>query len=345
MKNFFFSVLTICAVTFFFACQKESSTASTELIDQIATAQKLEVAVSEVPASINEFVEENYSSIVISRAYTARGLGWEIELSNADFLYFDRANGCLGDEGELRRGDRGGERHGNRCMRGDSVGVADLAVAITDYVTANYAGETITAATVKPNGYTGVLLSNEVVLLFDADGVFIKECDTDGGPGGHGGGHGGGGHHGGGHDGGGGHHGGHGPCLAGDSIGIETLPAVVTDYVTATYPDETISSASQKPNGAYAVGLSSGTVLLFNAEGEFRAICGGGGGIGNWHGGTEVAVEDLPAAVTDYVTANYPDATIVKAKQRNDGNYFLRLDNGVKLVFDVDGNILFDSGN
>ena len=100
---------------------------------------------------------------------------------------------------------------GNRCLRGDTVSVADLPAAIATYVEPTYPGATITTAVQKPNGAFGVEVSTGEVLLVDAEGVFVRICDGQPG-GGHGGGPGGGhgGHGGGGHGGGpGGGHGGH----------------------------------------------------------------------------------------------------------------------------------------
>ncbi len=79
---------------------------------------------------------------------------------------------------------------------------------------------------------------------------------------------------------------------------------------------------------------------------------GNHGGMGNhsgsnepcW-GGTSLSVDDLPAAITTYINTNHPDATVEHVMQTFNGNYFLRLSDCGRLVFDGDGNILFDSGD
>lgn len=61
-------------------------------------------------------------------------------------------------------------------------------------------------------------------------------------------------------------------------------------------------------------------------------------------GGTSLSIDDLPIAITTYINDNHADATIEHAMQAYNHNYFLRLSDCTRLVFDEDGNILFDSG-
>lgn len=62
-------------------------------------------------------------------------------------------------------------------------------------------------------------------------------------------------------------------------------------------------------------------------------------------GGTSLSIDELPAAITTYINANHTDATIEHVMQTFNHNYFLRLSDCARLVFDEDGNILFDSGD
>lgn len=57
-----------------------------------------------------------------------------------------------------------------------------------------------------------------------------------------------------------------------------------------------------------------------------------------------VKVEDLPAAITDYVAQNYPNATIRRAWRDNDG-YEIRLSNGREINFDLDGGLISDEAD
>jgi putative PepSY-like beta-lactamase-inhibitor len=62
-------------------------------------------------------------------------------------------------------------------------------------------------------------------------------------------------------------------------------------------------------------------------------------------GGTSISIDDLPTAITTYINANHTDAIIEHVMQSFNDNYFLRLSDCARLVFDEDGNILFDSGD
>ncbi len=85
--------------------------------------------------------------------------------------------------------------------------------------------------------------------------------------------------------------------------------------------------------------MDDGTRLIFDADGNF--VSEGGKGDGNHGGGkgTEIDPSELPATVTDYITANYPEATIERARQGENG-FGVKLDSGVILIFDAEGNFV-----
>ena len=62
-------------------------------------------------------------------------------------------------------------------------------------------------------------------------------------------------------------------------------------------------------------------------------------------GGTGILAADLPQFASDYLDIHYPGATVLHAVQTYNGKYFLRLSDCIRLVFDEEGNIIFDSGN
>ena len=144
---------------------------------------------------------------------------------------------------------------------------------------------------------------------------------------------------------------GHGPCgmgHRGTRVELTDLPTSITDYITANYPDaETKRAKTNDNNGNYYVLIITDdgrVVLKFDADGNFieevSCIHHGCGGI------TQIDIADLPTTITDYITANYPNADIQKAGQKtNSGNYgvVLNIDgNRVIVVFDEDGNFLFE---
>ncbi len=144
---------------------------------------------------------------------------------------------------------------------------------------------------------------------------------------------------------------GHGPCgmgHRGTRVDLADLPTSITDYIAANYPDaETKRAKTNDHNGNYFVLIKTDdgrVVLKFDADGNFieevSCIHHGCGGI------TQIDIADLPTTITDYITANYPDADIQKAGQKtNSGNYGVVLNvdgNRVIVVFDEDGNFLFE---
>jgi hypothetical protein len=333
-----------------FACQKETKTTATDLINAIASSDsKQAVSMSELPSEVQDYVALSFTPVDIEAAWHVRSKGYEVELEDGQDLYFRENGECMGTS-------RGGGGGVFRCMRGDTVDVSELPQATADYIMANYPTLTIQTVVYKEHGdRTGyaVELSDGTILLFNGEGEFHHICgdfpgggDGDGGHGGHGGGHDGGGHHGNQ----GGDHGPHGPqggCFAGDSIDVATLPTAITDYVTANFGGETITAAVVKPSGKFGVELSNDTVLLFAADGAFIKVCDGqpDGGPHHHHCDTAVTIDDLPQAAQDYIAANYAGETVVRGCQKNNGNYIVKLSNGVKILFDADGNMLFDSGN
>ncbi len=122
----------------------------------------------------------------------------------------------------------------------------------------------------------------------------------------------------------------------GETIALEDLPTAITDYIAANYPDATAERARLGERG-YLVGLDTGVSLLFDTEGNFEGerTCGGGDG----ERGRSIAIEDLPTTITDYVATNHPDTTIERAKYYPDG-YKVKLEDGTKLAFDTEGNLL-----
>lgn len=76
----------------------------------------------------------------------------------------------------------------------------------------------------------------------------------------------------------------------------------------------------------------------------------GGGGPGHHDGpgfqnGTEITFAELPQAAQDYINTTYAGVTVEKVIEKNNGNFLVLLDGHIRVLFDADGNMLFDSGN
>lgn len=128
---------------------------------------------------------------------------------------------------------------------------------------------------------------------------------------------------------------------AGDGVkvSISSLPASITNYITANYPSATITKA-EKYVTKYEITLSNLVKLEFKLDGTFIEVSGGGGGADD---GNHVDPATLPAAIGAYITKNYPGTTITKA-EKSATEYEVRLSNGVKLEFNLDGTFKEVSG-
>ncbi len=205
------------------------------------------------------------------------------------------------------------------------VSTADLPTNITEFTDNNYFETYIDRAAQAEGLGFQLTMGNEELAFFDDNGRYLDELPNGaagpcnkrprrGGPGG-------------------------GMC--GDTLALADVPQAILDYVATNYPDNEIKRAKLKGD-QYVIGLTGHILLIFDAEGNFmeeRNPIHHGGPCG----GTPVAYEDLPATITDYVTANFGDLAFHKAKQKNDGRYVVMLLDGeekVILIFDEDGNFL-----
>lgn len=141
----------------------------------------------------------------------------------------------------------------------------------------------------------------------------------------------------------------HGPCHNPNfgrwqPVRVINLPACITDYVAANYPDATIHRAKSRA-GHFVIGISGPLLLRFDNNcdfvEEFTPVrpCGGQC--------NEVAEEALPSAVSSYISANYPNAEFVKACERGGRTVVFMLNGeGGRLIlgFGPEGNLLFVRG-
>lgn len=178
-----------------------------------------------------------------------------------------------------------------------TINPSALPQVIQDYITENYASETIISAEEDTEGYE-LVLSNGLQLEFDLSGVFIQVSGEN--------------------------------EVNGEDINPSALPMSIQEYITANYPMETITEAEIYTD-KYEVNLSNGIQLEFDLAGNFVESSGGNG---DNNGGTEINPTALPQAIKDYVASNYAMETIVKAEEYSD-KFEIELSNGLKLEFDL----------
>ncbi len=246
MKKLIFGLLIASTMGLFFACNEGNDLLQDEeLIMQIMNAtDKQAVSQTEMTEEMQSYMEREYAFYLTEEAFHVPGKGYELQLETGINVYFNEGNRCLGDR-----------PHPNprfRCLRGDSVGVADLPQEVVDFITDNVPGETIEVAVLKPFGLYAVGLSNGAVLMFDENGEFLTRCGRWNGPG----------------------HPGR-RCMRGQEVATSDLPQGIIDYVDANHTGETIDLATTKPNGIFAIKVSDGSILLFDADGLFLRECRG----------------------------------------------------------------------
>ncbi len=255
---------------------------------------------ADLPQAILDYIATNYPDLTIVEAEIYPNQ-YEVTLSSGVELEFDLSGNFLEVSGQ------GGDDNGDD----NEIETGSLPAAVTDYIAANYPGETIVKAEFDGIEYE-VTLSNGLKLEFDDMGNFKEISGNDGDDSGE-----------------------------EDEIEISNLPMPVTDYISANYPGETIVKA-EFDGVEYEVTLSNGLKLEFDSMGSFKEISGSEGEGENED--DHISVGDLPMSVTDYVAANYPGETIIKAEF--DGvEYEVTLSGGLKLEFDADGNFREISGN
>lgn len=132
---------------------------------------------------------------------------------------------------------------------------------------------------------------------------------------------------------------------AGDGVKVpaSSLPATITTYITNNYPETSITKA-EKYATKFEVTLSNLVKLEFKLDGTFIEVSGGGGNSGGGaDDGVHVDPATLPAAIKTYISTNYPGTTITKA-EKSATEYEVKLSNGVKLEFNLDGSFREISG-
>ena len=227
MKKTFLYLLSFLFISLAItACNKDSAELTDDLlIKELASAQNLEeVTVNDLPEAAQTFLEENQFDTYVEQALKMKEKGYRCEMGSGDVLYFNESgrNLIFGEDFEFR-GPHGhfgphGPCHHPRRGFGHPLPIEDLSTTITDYIAANYPDSEIKRARINQNDEIFVLLRPFVVLKFDAEGNFIEEVPP--------------------------FHNCHRPC---HRLGMEELPAAISDYITTNFPDAEFKAACERP--------------------------------------------------------------------------------------------------
>lgn len=121
---------------------------------------------------------------------------------------------------------------------------------------------------------------------------------------------------------------------------IADLPAAITDYVAANYPDNAVVRAAFK-DGRFVILVDVPVVLAFNEAGVFLAE------INPLEHCTRpcraMTAADLPAVITDYIRATYPDGTIRLVCGTERYTRVMLTQNGRRIIlgFDAAGTLVY----
>ena len=309
MKNLIIAISGVGLALFFFTCKKENVLPTQKeelLIEQITASPNVDAqGLADLPAAIFNYVKQNHAPFDIETAFHAPKIGYEIFLENGLCLYFDQNGSHLNHDG--MHGDEGNHHGGMGPGFNHCLAGDTLDVADLPQTILDYIAANYSGKTVVT-----VVVKPSGKLGVELSGGTVLMFNPNGtfihvcqSQGT--GGHG----HGHGNNGGPGWH-----CDPGGTMG-----------------------------GCHGGQMGHG-------HGNHGGMGGHHGGMGTYPGSNEpcwggngIPVDNLPATITSYVSANHPNATVVYAMQTFGDNCFLRLSDCARLVFDENGNILFDSGD
>jgi hypothetical protein len=264
---------------FFTACQKQDSfnslpsTTSAIVVQASGTSQdsvylvggchrgekRDSIAQSALPSPVNTYLTTNYSGYTFNRAFVTKDAGGNTSGYIVVVFYNDKPVGLRFDASgnfvsvleQREKGDLDGPgfHHGGRFehrdgMHRDSVALAALPASVLTYMSSNYATDTLAAAFKDRAGNYVILSKNNgaFATVFDANGTFIRRAQLNTRQ---------------------------GSC---QSIDPAALPASVTSYLSATYPNYVFEKAFSNRSGGYVVVIDANNTkyaVEFDASGNF----------------------------------------------------------------------------
>ena len=309
------ALLIIAALGFALSCEEnvvepvDGASGTSILGDSTMTNDWQEVAVSDLPQSILDFIAEEYDGKTAREAWLTDEGEYVVVMGRQLYLIFDNDGNFVEEYNEREhRGDR------------DPIDVSELPQSVLDYLAANYPDAEIKKAFTNEDGEYIVKLDNRMVVIFDANGNFVDEFEKKRR-----------------------RHRGH--FLEDWSrIDASELPQAIIEYIATNHADAEILIAGINEEGEYGVVLSTGFLLLFDADGNLIEemtiddLDWDNHREDKWK---EVSLDSLPQPIKDYVAANYTDDTIEEAwYEEEEEVYVIELSSDIYLVFDKDGNFI-----
>jgi len=131
------------------------------------------------------------------------------------------------------------------------------------------------------------------------------------------------------------------------SIEVADLPTAINAHIDDTYFESFVETAFRVTNLGYEINMDDGNSLYFDKDSK-PLRHKKGAKFGHRPCGDKphhdkdselLDLADLPETIATYISENYPDAEIKRAKLRHD-QYWVGLTGHIILVFDEDGNFV-----
>ena len=231
MKKLKLLSLAFAATLTFSSCSSDDDSDMGTEVDLNLTAQLSDdyINPAALPQAILNYISTNYPDNTIREAEKEDNNNYEVELNNGVELIFDQQGNFLGidDDDDDDFGD-------------ENIAPADLPANIRNFIATHFPGTTIEEAERENNGNYEIELSNDVELIFDADGKFLGLADDE-----------------------------DNDDKDDDDIDVSDLPQAILDYIATNYPDNTIIEAEREDDNTYEVTLNNGVELEFDSDGKF----------------------------------------------------------------------------
>jgi hypothetical protein len=303
-----------------FSCTNNEPGSSSSAVSAVALTYEV-VAASVLPTTITSYITSKYAGATTTQvnlnsdgtyvAYVTLPAGTTLKSSNTAKTSSVMAKLNFTAKGTLES-----------VKTETTVAIADLLPAITTYITTNYAGATIKEAHLESDGGFDVFITaadgNKIKLNFDVAGTFVSERVFKAN-----------GNHKHKHD------------INQVPVAIADLVSKIKTYIESNYTGATITSAHKESDATFDVFITTATGahlnLNFSAAGEFLSVSSNGSNHSNSE--TQVAVANLLASITTYITTNYANATITSAEKDWNGGFEVHLTTaaGVRLELNFTG--------
>ncbi len=183
-----------------------------------------------LPQPALDYIVATYPEALILKAEVEDNGNYEVLLNNDKELIFDAQGNFLGidDDGDDKFGD-------------EEIPVASLPQSILSFIATNYPTASIEKAEQENNGNYELKLSNDVEIIFDAEGNFLGQAKDEFGN----------------------------DDSDDEDIEIADLPDMIQSYIAEHYPGLSIVEAEHESNGTYEVTLSDGTEIKFDDNGKY----------------------------------------------------------------------------